>query len=109
MYAVIRSGGKQHRVSEGDLVRVDRLAGEVGEEVVFDDVLFAHDGKTHRHGAPTLPGARVVGEIAGQGRAPKVRGVKFKKRKRYSRIFGHKQPHTWVRIKSLQLSGKGGE
>ncbi len=105
MYAVIRTGGKQHRVSEGELVRVDRLNGEVGEEIVFDDVLFVYDDEGYRHGAPTLSGMKVIGEIAIQGRAPKVRGIKFKKRKRYSRIFGHKQPYTWVRIKSLQLSG----
>jgi len=104
MYAVIRTGGKQHRVSEGDLVRVDRLAGEVGEKVVFDEVLFTGEGEGYRHGAPLLAGAKVVGEIAIQGRARKVMGIKFKRRKRYSRIFGHKQPYTWVRIKGVKLT-----
>jgi large subunit ribosomal protein L21 len=109
MYAVIRTGGKQHRVHEGDLVRVDRLTGEVGEKVVFEEVLFAHDGEAYRHGAPVLPGAKVVGEIAIQGRAPKVKGIKFKRRKRYTRIFGHKQPYTWVRIQGLELAPPAGE
>jgi large subunit ribosomal protein L21 len=104
MYAVIRTGGKQHRVSEGDLVRVDRLAGEVGEKVVFGEVLFTGDGKNYRHGAPLLAGAKVLGEIAIQGRARKVKGVKFKKRKRYTVTFGHKQPYTWVRIQGLDVA-----
>ncbi|MCX7021111.1 MAG: 50S ribosomal protein L21 [bacterium] len=104
MYAVIRTGGKQHRVSEGDLVRVDRLAGEVGEKVVFEEVLFTGDSETFRHGAPVLAGAKVLGEIAIQGRSRKVKGIKFKKRKRYTLTFGHKQPYTWVRIKGLDLA-----
>ena len=104
MYAVIRTGGKQHRVSQGALVRVDRLAGEVGDEVAFGEVLFARTDEGCRHGTPLLAGAKVFGEIAIQGRARKVRGVKFKRRKRYTRTFGHKQPHTWVRIKGLELA-----
>ncbi|HUT98406.1 MAG TPA: 50S ribosomal protein L21 [bacterium] len=104
MYAVIRTGGKQHRVSEGDLVRVDRLAGEVGEKVVFEEVLFTGDGEGYRHGAPLLAGAKVLGEIAIQGRARKVKGIKFKRRKRYTITFGHKQPYTWVRIQGVKLT-----
>jgi len=109
MYAVIRTGGKQHRVSEGDLVRVDRLAGEVGEKVVFEEILFAQKGKGYRHGAPVLAGAKIWGEIAIQGRARKVKGIKFKRRKRYTLTFGHKQPYTWVRIKGLELAPDSGE
>ena len=109
MYAVIRTCGKQHRVSEGDLVRVDRLAGEVGEKVVFDEVLFTGDGDKFRHGAPLVAGVKVLGEIAIQGRSRKVRGVKFKKRKRYTITFGHKQPYTWVRIKGFELAPGSGE
>jgi large subunit ribosomal protein L21 len=107
MYAVINSGGKQHRVAEGDLLRVDRLPLEPGEEKVFDEVLFAHDGENYHLGRPSLEGARVVAEIAFQGRASKVEGVKFKRRKRYRRVFGHKQPYTWLRVKSIELSGTG--
>ena len=109
MYAVIRTGGKQHRVSEGDLVRVDRLPGEVGEKVVFEEVLFTGEGEAFRNGAPVLAGAKVLGEIAIQGRARKVKGVKFKRRKRYTLTFGHKQPYTWVRIKGLVLAPASGE
>jgi large subunit ribosomal protein L21 len=104
MYAVIRTGGKQHRVSEGDLVRVDRLAGEVGEKVVFDEVLFTGDEKKFSHGTPLVAGVKVTGEIAIQGRTRKVKGVKFKKRKRYTITFGHKQPYTWVRIQGVKVA-----
>jgi len=109
MYAIIRTKGKQHRVSEGELVRIDRTAGEVGEEIVFDDVLFTYDGSSYSHGTPALDGAKVTGEIAIQGRAKKVFGVKFKRRKRYRKVFGHKQPYTWVRIKSLGLGTAAAE
>ncbi len=103
MYAVIKTGGKQHRVSEGDLVRIDRLPLETGDEKVFDEVLFAYDGEDYHLGRPRLEGARVVAEVAIQGRSRKIHGVKFKRRKRYRKVFGHKQPYTWVRIKSIEL------
>ena len=85
MYAVVRSGGKQYRVSPGGSLRVERLAGEVGAQVTLGDVLLIGSDEAVRIGAPTLAGAQVVGTIVAQDRAAKVMTFKQKRRKGYRR------------------------
>src|SRR5689334_24181243 len=82
-YAVIRTGGKQYRVSEGDIVKVEKLAGEIGAKVVLEDVLFIGGNGEVKIGAPLIANAKVTGEIVGQGRAKKVIVFKKKRRKSY--------------------------
>lgn len=100
-YAVIRTGGKQYRVAEGDLVKVEKLAGEVGETVVLPDVLFV-GGEDVKIGAPLVANAKVTGEIVGQIRAKKVLVFKKKRRKSYSRQQGHRQYQTTLKITGIE-------
>jgi large subunit ribosomal protein L21 len=102
VYAIIRTGGKQYRVNPGDVVRVERLEGEVGSTVTLDDVLLvAGDGEA-RVGSPRLAGVSVVGTVVGQDRDAKVRVFKYKKRKHYRRTRGHRQSFTAVRIDAVR-------
>lgn len=100
-YAVIKTGGKQLRVTQDDLVVVEKLVGEPGETVSFGEVLMLADGKDVKVGAPTLEGVAVHGEIADQRRADKIRVFKKKRRKNYRRTAGHRQLETVVRITAL--------
>lgn len=104
-YAIIRTGGKQFRVSPGDVVRVPSLAGkETGENIEFTEVLASGDESGEvRLGAPIIDGARVVGTIVEHGRGPKIIVFKFKRRKNYARKQGHRQKFTEVRIKDITL------
>jgi large subunit ribosomal protein L21 len=101
MYAVIRSGGKQYRVSEGEVVRLERLPGKVGGKVTFKDVLaVGNDGKLEA-GQPVLAKAKVSGSIVEQSRSAKVRVFKFKKNSQYKILRGHRQPFTAVKITEI--------
>jgi large subunit ribosomal protein L21 len=104
MYAVVSSGGKQYRLKSGDVVEVERLAGDVGDEVVFDQVLFLEDGEAPVVGSPTVPSARVVGTILEQGKGDKVIVFKFKRRKMQRKKTGHRQLMTRVRINEISTS-----
>ncbi len=101
MFAVIESGGKQHRVVEGEVLRLERLDGEPGDEVVFDRVLMVADGDDVSIGAPLVDGGRVTAEVVGQGRGRKISVIKFKRRKNYLRKKGHRQHFTEVRITAI--------
>lgn len=103
MYAIIESGGKQHRVSEGDLIDLERVQGEIGEQVNFDRVLLVGDGESAHLGTPLVTEGQVVGTIAGQGKAAKIVVFKFKRRKGYRRKQGHRQLVTTVRIEKITL------
>ena len=105
MYAIVQSGGKQYRVSEGDVVDVERLSGDVGQQVNFDDVLAVGHQDGIQFGTPTLSTAKVVGTIADQGKSKKVLVFKFKRRKMYRRKQGHRQLFTRVRIDEIALTG----
>jgi large subunit ribosomal protein L21 len=106
LYAIIKTGGKQYRVSEGDTIEVERLAGEVGQDIEFQDVLFVGgDGQAHV-GAPAVEGAHVVGTILAQKRGAKVLVFKFKKRKMYRKLRGHRQELTSVKISSVQAKAR---
>ncbi len=102
MYAVIRSGGKQYRVSQGGRVRVEKLEGEVGSSVSLDDVLMVGEEGNVKIGAPNVDGARVTGTIIAQGRGPKLTVFKMKRRKGYRRNYGHRQDYTEIRVDQIQ-------
>jgi large subunit ribosomal protein L21 len=98
--AVIRSGGKQYRVAEGDTIRVEKLPGEPGEKVHFAEVLML-GGDATKVGKPLVGGAKVEGEIIAQGRAGKVVIFKFRRRKKHRRKQGHRQDFTAVKITGI--------
>lgn len=102
MYAIVRTGGKQCRVEPGQVVRLELLESPVGGKVTLDDVLLV-GGDVTRLGRPRVEGARVVGTVVDQGRGQKVRVFTYKHRKHTRRTRGHRQPHTAVRIESIEL------
>jgi len=101
MYAVVRTGSKQVRVTPGHAVRVEKLPGEVGESIELDQVLLVGGEGETRIGAPLVEGAKVVGTITDQGLGPKLTNFKFKRRKRYRRKMGHRQQYTEIRVDSI--------
>ena len=103
MYAVIKTGGKQHRVSEGDVLKVEKLEGQKGDTVLFEEVLLVSKEDQTRVGTPVVEGAKVVGEIVHQGKGPKIIIFKKKRRKGFLKKTGHRQPLTEVRIKEITL------
>lgn len=98
MLAIIKTGGKQYKVKEGDKIKVEKLAGEKDEKVVFSEVLFLGDEKEVKIGDPVVKGAQVEGKILKTAKGKKVVGVKFKPKKRYKVKFGHRQTMTEVEI-----------
>jgi large subunit ribosomal protein L21 len=104
VYAIVRAGGKQYRVQQGDTIYVERLAAPVGDTVRLGEVLMVAgaDGEP-RVGTPLLGQAAVVGTVVDQGRDQKVRVFKYKKRKHYRRTRGHRQSFTALRIDSIEL------
>ena len=107
VYAVIRTGGKQHRIAPGQRLRVERLDGEIGDRITFDEVLMVRgdDGEVAL-GAPTVDGASVSAEVIGQGRGRKINVFKYKSKTRYRRLRGHRQYHTDLRIEEVALGGR---
>ena len=103
MYAVIQTGGKQYRVEPGKTVVVEKLDGDEGAKVEFDQVLLVSsgDGGTVSIGKPTVAGAKVSGEIVEQGRGDKLIIFKFRRRKNYRRKAGHRQPFTALKIVTI--------
>jgi large subunit ribosomal protein L21 len=100
MYAVFKTGGKQYRVAAGDQVRVEKLPGNVGDAIAFDNVLLVA-GETVKLGRPLVGGAKVEAKIVGQGLGPKLIVFKFKRRKNFRRKNGHRQPYTALEITSI--------
>ncbi len=98
MYAVIKTGGKQYRVSAGDKLNVETLPVTVGGDVAFDQVLMLTDGDKTEIGTPFLPGVTVTARVVEHGRGEKIRIVKFRRRKHYRRQAGHRQNYTRVEI-----------
>jgi len=102
MYAVIQTGGKQHRVQVGEVVRVESLQGEAGDSIVFDQVLALGEGESVQVGAPTLEGATVRGTVVSQGRAKKIHIYTYKRRQNSNRRqMGHRQGFTAVKIEAI--------
>lgn len=104
MYVVFRTGGKQYRARQGDRLRVERLDAEVGATIEFDQVLLVGEGADVKIGAPLLDGGKVAGTVLAQGRRKKIEVVKFKRRKNYQRLHGHRQYYTEVEITSISGS-----
>lgn len=101
MYAVIVSGGKQHRVVKGEVLKLEKLAGAAGDEVKFDKVLMVGEGESVKIGAPYVDGGLVTAEVVDQGRGKKVSIVKFKRRKHSRKQMGHRQAFTEVKITDI--------
>lgn len=103
-FAVIETGGKQYRVSEGDIITIEKLKGEYsdGDKIVFENVLMSDDGKTSDIGTPLLAGKKVTGELVESGRNKKVNVIKYKSKSRYFKKRGHRQP--FMRVKITQLA-----
>ena len=102
MYAIVDSGGKQYKVKEGEVLRVEKLAGKVGDSVSFDRILMVSEGDNVNIGTPLLEDVAVSGHIVEQGKAKKIIVFKYKRRKRYRRKQGHRQQFTAVKIDSIK-------
>ena len=105
MYAVIKTGGKQYKVAEGEYLRVEKIDAEAGDSVELSEVLMLVDGDTVTVGAPMVEGASVTATVREQGRGDKVKIIKFKRRKHYRRQAGHRQSYTELMIDSISASG----
>ena len=101
MYAVIKTGGKQYRVADGEKLKVEQLAGEVGAAVTIGDVLLVSDGEALRVGAPRVTGASVTATVLAHGRGDKIGIFKMRRRKHYRKNQGHRQNYTELRIDSI--------
>ena len=106
MYAVFRTGGKQYRASKGDRLKIERLHAEEGESVEFSEVLLVGKGSSVKVGSPLVPGSKVEAKVVAQGRGSKIMIVKFKRRKNYKRVKGHRQHFTEVEIISITEEAK---
>ena len=103
MYAVIKTGGKQYKVSSGDTITVEKLLGEVGDKVDLEDVLMVGGDSEPKIGSPKIKGAKVTGTIVSQGKAKKITILKFKRRKGYRKKQGHRQQQTKIKIDEILL------
>ena len=101
MYAVIKTGGKQYRVSEGDTLRVEKLDGSAGETIEFDQVLAVGEGADLKIGTPFVKGGKVTATVKEQGRAKKVEIIKFRRRKHHMKKMGHRQSYTELEITGI--------
>jgi large subunit ribosomal protein L21 len=101
MYAVIKTGGKQYRVSEGDTLRVERLDAGTGDAVEFDEVLMVGEGDDVRIGTPLVDGGKVTAMVKQHGRGGKVEIIKFRRRKHHLKRMGHRQQYTEVEITGI--------
>ena len=105
MYAVLNSGGKQYKVQKGEVLKVEKISGDVGSSVTFDRVLMFSDGENISIGQPVLDSVSVEGHIVEQGKAKKIIVFKYKRRKRFRRKNGHRQQFTAVLIDSIKAKG----
>jgi len=105
-YAIIKTGGRQHRVAEGDTIDVDLLDVEPGKTATFGEVLMFADGKNLTHGTPLISGAKVTADVLEQRKDKKIIAFKYKRRKGYHRTVGHRRRLTRVKIKSISVGAK---
>jgi large subunit ribosomal protein L21 len=105
-YAIIRTGGRQFRVAEGDTIDVDLLDVEAGKTATFGDVLMFADGKDVSHGNPLVSGAKVTAEVLEQRKDKKVVAFKYRRRKGYHRTVGHRRKLTRIKIKTIDVGSK---
>jgi large subunit ribosomal protein L21 len=104
MNAVVKTGGKEYRISQGDLIRVEKMEGKVGDQVTMKDILMISDEDKVQVGNPFLTNAVITGEIVQQVRGKKVLTYKMKRRKNYRRTKGHRQTYTYVRVNDISLA-----
>jgi large subunit ribosomal protein L21 len=102
VYAIVRTGGKQYRVEEGQVLRVERLEAASGESVTLDEVLFVANDEETRVGSPRVAGASVLGKVLEHGRGTKIRVFHYKKRKHFRKTRGHRQDFTALQIEKIQ-------
>ena len=103
MYAVVKTGGKQYRVAPGEWLDVEKLAGDVGEQIALDEVLLVHDGEKAIVGQPAVDGARVLATVKSQHKGRKVIVFKYRPKQRYRRKKGHRQQLTRLYIDAIEL------
>jgi large subunit ribosomal protein L21 len=103
MYAVVKTGGREYRVSKGDLIRVEKLDGNVGDPVELKDVLMVSKEGEARFGTPLLTHVVIKGEIVQEGKGEKVLTYKMKRRKNYRRFKGHRQTYTYLKVNEINL------
>ena len=102
MYAVIKTGGKQYKVAEGDEIIIEKLNVEEGATVTFDEVFAIVDGEEVKIGQPKVDGAKVTASVVKNGKGPKIRILKYKHKTNYRRRMGHRQPFTKVKIEKIE-------
>ena len=102
MYAVIKTGGKQYKVAEGDTLYVEKLVANAGEDVTFEEVLSVGEGESLKIGVPTVQGAKVVAKVEEHGKGKKIRIFKYKAKSNYRRRQGHRQPYTKITITKIE-------
>jgi large subunit ribosomal protein L21 len=105
-YAVFASGGKQYKVSEGDVVELEKLKVEAGSNITFDQVLLFAENDIVTVGQPTVFGGSIIAKVVAHTKAPKIRVAKFKAKARYRKVYGHRQDLTKVQIEKIALTGK---
>ena len=103
MYAIIKTGGKQYRVSKGEKLKLEKLDAEVGKKVVFNEVLSVGEGADLKIGTPYIKDAKVEAKVLEEGRSKKIEVIKFKRRKNYKRNFGHRQHYSLVEITNISV------
>jgi len=101
MYAVVESGGKQHRVQEGETLKLEKIEVATGESFNFDKVLLVSDGENYKIGAPLVEGSEVTAEVVAHGRHKKIRIIKFNRRKHFHKQAGHRQWFTEIKITGI--------
>jgi len=103
MYAIVKTGGKQFKAAENDILVVEKIEGEAGTAVLLTDVLMIVDGDSHTLGAPFISGATVTGEIVRQAKAAKINAFNYKPKKNERKRWGHRQPLTHVRVTGIEV------
>lgn len=106
MYAVIANGGKQYKVAEGQIIKLEQMKTEAGNTIEFDQILLLADGENITVGAPFLKNVTVKGEVVEHGRGKKISIIKFRRRKHHIKRMGHRQNYTSVKITGIETSKK---
>lgn len=104
MYAVIKTGGKQYKVTEGDVLRIEKINANTGDNIDFENVLLVGEGDTVHIGSPHVSGSKVSAQVQAQGRGEKVKIIKFRRRKHSRKQMGHRQYYTEVKITQITMN-----
>jgi large subunit ribosomal protein L21 len=104
MYAVVKTGGKEYRISKGDIIRIEKLEGKVGDQITLKDILMVSQEGQIQFGSPYLSNAVITGEITQEIKGKKVLTYKMKRRKNYRRFKGHRQTYTYLKVNDISLN-----